>query len=88
VRRAQLEDSGSGLTFESEHGDPPVEFARFGIDVTVLEPGRSGLHHAEPPIPEPVTTTSDVLWRQQVVGERSRRWLAASRDDSQARPST
>jgi uncharacterized cupin superfamily protein len=33
--------------FESEYGDPPVEFAQFGINVTVLEPGQTGLYHAE-----------------------------------------
>jgi hypothetical protein len=33
--------------FESEYGDPPVEFAQFGMNVTVLEPGETGLYHAE-----------------------------------------
>jgi quercetin dioxygenase-like cupin family protein len=36
-----------GAPFESEYGDPPVEFAQFGINVTVLEPGQTGLYHAE-----------------------------------------
>ena len=33
--------------FESEYGAPPIEFAQFGINVTVLEPGQTGLYHAE-----------------------------------------
>ena len=27
--------------FENEYGDPPVEFAQFRIDVTVLEPAQT-----------------------------------------------
>lgn len=38
---------GARCAFESEYGDPPVEFAQFGINVTVLEPGQTGLYHAE-----------------------------------------
>ena len=30
---------GARCAFESEYGDPPVEFAQLGINVTVLEPG-------------------------------------------------
>src|SRR5438477_514476 len=41
------EGRGARCAFENEYGDPPVEFAQFGINVTVLEPGQSGLYHAE-----------------------------------------
>jgi uncharacterized cupin superfamily protein len=41
------EGRGARCAFESEYGDPPVEFAEFGINVTVLEPGQTGLYHAE-----------------------------------------
>jgi uncharacterized cupin superfamily protein len=40
-------DEGREVRFESEYGDPPVEFAQVGINVTVLEPGQTGLDHAE-----------------------------------------
>ena len=33
--------------FENEYGNPPVEFAQLGINLTVLEPGQTGLYHAE-----------------------------------------
>src|SRR2546430_12738480 len=33
--------------FENEYGDAPVEFAHLGINLTVLEPGETGLYHAE-----------------------------------------
>ena len=38
---------GARCPFENEYGDPPVEFAQFGINVTVLEPGQTVLYHAE-----------------------------------------
>ena len=38
------ERRGARCAFESEYGDPPVEFAQFGINVTVLEPGRALRH--------------------------------------------
>jgi quercetin dioxygenase-like cupin family protein len=41
------ETRGAACWFESEYGDPPVEFAQLGINVTVLEPGQSGIYHAE-----------------------------------------
>src|SRR5437762_11864605 len=41
------ERRGARCAFESEYGEPPVEFAQFGINVTVLDPGQSGLYHAE-----------------------------------------
>jgi len=41
------ERRGARCAFESEYGDPPVEFGQFGINVTVLEPGQTGLYHAE-----------------------------------------
>jgi hypothetical protein len=37
------ERRGARCAFESEYGDPPVEFAQLGINVTVLEPGQTGL---------------------------------------------
>src|SRR4051794_7392368 len=33
--------------FENEYGEPSVEFTQLGINITVLEPGQSGLYHAE-----------------------------------------
>src|SRR4030095_6959843 len=41
------ETRGAGGGFESEDADPPVESAQLGINVTVLEPGQTGLYHAE-----------------------------------------
>jgi quercetin dioxygenase-like cupin family protein len=41
------ETRGARCAFESEYGDTPVEFDRLGINVTVLEPGQTGLYHAE-----------------------------------------
>jgi uncharacterized cupin superfamily protein len=41
------ESRGGRCAFESEYGDPPVEFAQFGVNITVLEPGQTGLYHAE-----------------------------------------
>ena len=38
---------GARCAFDNEYGDPPVEFAQLGINVTVLEPGETGLYHAE-----------------------------------------
>jgi uncharacterized cupin superfamily protein len=38
---------GARCSFENEYGDPPVEFAQLGINVTVLEPGQTVLYHAE-----------------------------------------
>jgi quercetin dioxygenase-like cupin family protein len=41
------ESRGAACWFESEYGDPPVEFAQLGIHLTVLEPGQSSVYHAE-----------------------------------------
>src|SRR6476660_6321688 len=41
------EKRGARCGFEGEYGDPPVEFAQRGINVTVLEPGQTVLYHAE-----------------------------------------
>jgi hypothetical protein len=41
------ERRGARCAFEHEYGDPPVEFAQVGINVSVLEPGQTGLYHAE-----------------------------------------
>jgi len=41
------ESRGAACWFESEYGDPPIEFDQYGINVTVLEPGQSGVYHAE-----------------------------------------
>ena len=38
---------GAQCNFESEYGDPQVEFDQLGINVSVLEPGQSGMYHAE-----------------------------------------
>src|SRR5690349_2407849 len=34
---------GARCSFENEYGDPPVEFAQLGINVTVLEPRQTVL---------------------------------------------
>jgi quercetin dioxygenase-like cupin family protein len=41
------ETRGARCAFENEYGDPPVEFAQFGINLTVLEQGQTVLYHAE-----------------------------------------
>jgi quercetin dioxygenase-like cupin family protein len=41
------EGRGARCAFENEYGNPPVEFPKLGINVTVLEPGETGLYHAE-----------------------------------------
>jgi len=41
------ESRGGRCAFENEYGEPPVEFAQLGINLTVLEPGQTVLYHAE-----------------------------------------
>ena len=41
------ETRGAACWFASEYGEPPIEFAQLGINVTVLEPGQSSVYHAE-----------------------------------------
>jgi uncharacterized cupin superfamily protein len=41
------EGRGARCAFENEYGNPAVEFPQLGINVTVLEPGETGLYHAE-----------------------------------------
>jgi uncharacterized cupin superfamily protein len=41
------EGRGARCSFESEYGEPPVEFAQLGINVSVVEPGQKGVYHAE-----------------------------------------
>ncbi len=38
---------GAACWFANEYGDPPIEFPHFGINLTVLEPGQTGVYHAE-----------------------------------------
>jgi quercetin dioxygenase-like cupin family protein len=38
---------GAACWFESEYGDPPVEFGQLGINLTVFERGQSSVYHAE-----------------------------------------
>jgi quercetin dioxygenase-like cupin family protein len=38
---------GAACWFANEYGEPPIEFAHLGINVTVLEPGQSSVYHAE-----------------------------------------
>jgi hypothetical protein len=50
VREAEwwfAESRGARCAFENEYGDPPVEFAQLGINVSVLEPGQTSLYHDE-----------------------------------------
>jgi quercetin dioxygenase-like cupin family protein len=42
-----VESRGARCAFENEYGDPPVEFAQLGVNVTVLEAGQTILYHAE-----------------------------------------
>ena len=41
------ETRGAACWFANEYGESPIEFAHLGINVTVLEPGQSGVYHAE-----------------------------------------
>ena len=41
------ETRGAACWFANEYSEPPIEFAQLGINVTVLEPGQSGVYHAE-----------------------------------------
>jgi uncharacterized cupin superfamily protein len=41
------ETRGARCAFENEYGDSPVEFAQLGVNLAVLEPGQTGLYHAE-----------------------------------------
>jgi quercetin dioxygenase-like cupin family protein len=41
------ETRGAACWFANEYGEPPVEFEQIGINVTLLEPGQSGVYHAE-----------------------------------------
>jgi quercetin dioxygenase-like cupin family protein len=41
------ETRGAAYWFESEYGDPPVEFPQLGIRITILEPGQPTVYHAE-----------------------------------------
>jgi uncharacterized cupin superfamily protein len=50
VRNAEWFSSdtrGAACWFANEYGDRPVEFAQLGINITILEPGQSGVYHAE-----------------------------------------
>jgi uncharacterized cupin superfamily protein len=38
---------GAACWFESEYGDPPIEFAQLGFHLTVLEPSQTSVYHAE-----------------------------------------
>jgi quercetin dioxygenase-like cupin family protein len=38
---------GARCNFDSEYGEPAVEFPQLGINVTVLEPGQTTTYHAE-----------------------------------------
>ena len=41
------ETRGAACWFANDYGDSSVEFPQLGINVTVLEPGQSGVYHAE-----------------------------------------
>ena len=41
------ETRGAACRFESEYGEPPIEFAQLGINLTILEPGQYTIYHAE-----------------------------------------
>ena len=41
------ETRGARCAFENEYGNPPVEFAQLGINITVLGAGQTTLYHAE-----------------------------------------
>ena len=41
------ETRGAACWFANEYGERPIEFPHLGISVTLLEPGQSGIYHAE-----------------------------------------
>jgi hypothetical protein len=41
------ETRGAACWFANEYGERPIEFPQLGINLTVLEPGKSGVCHAE-----------------------------------------
>jgi quercetin dioxygenase-like cupin family protein len=41
------ETRGARCAFENEYGNPPVEFAQLGINISVLGVGQTTLYHAE-----------------------------------------
>lgn len=50
VREAEwwfTDSRGARCSFESEYGDPQVEFDQLGINLSVLEPGQTSMHHSE-----------------------------------------
>src|SRR6476661_5438662 len=47
AERWSSQTRGARCSFESEYGDPAIEFAQLGINVTVLEPGQTILYHAQ-----------------------------------------
>ena len=42
-----LGDEGRGVQLRERVREPPVVFAQFGINVTILEPGQNTIYHAE-----------------------------------------
>jgi uncharacterized cupin superfamily protein len=38
---------GAACNFANEYGRRPIEFEQLGFNLTILEPGQSGLYHAE-----------------------------------------
>ena len=45
--RPRSQAAARTTVFANEYGEPPIEFSQLGINVTVLEPARSGVYHAE-----------------------------------------
>ena len=60
------EGRGARCAFESEYGEPPVEFAQVGINVTVLEPRRRWTDDSLPRTPS--RTMREALPRRSVRG--------------------
>jgi len=50
VREAEwwfADSRGAQCAFENEYGEPQVEFPQLGIHLVALQPGQSGIYHAE-----------------------------------------
>src|SRR4029453_15283422 len=65
---------GARCAFENEYGDPSVEFAQLGINVTVLEPGQTVLYHAEANQEAFLVVSGECALRAQNDERRLRAW--------------
>jgi uncharacterized cupin superfamily protein len=68
------EGRGARCAFENEYGDAPVEFAQVGINLTVLEPGQTGLYHAEANQEAFLVLSGECVLLVEGVERHLRRW--------------